>query len=107
MCAIHKEWRSHKSMTVEYLRMLYELGKAARGEKRHFNTSKLEEDFLRFSSYCPQRSIIARVPTLYQLHGDEQRHVADACAVLGIQLAQLPEAIEDRKSTRLNSSHSS
>jgi len=81
-------------MTVEYLRMLYELGKAARGEKRHFNTSKLEEDFLRFSSYCPQRSIIARVPTLYQLHGDEQRHVADACAVLGIQLAQLPEAID-------------
>ncbi len=63
---------------------LYRLKQLAEGKEGGFNTSQLEEDFLKFSEFTNKRALVVKQPELYKLHDEEHPHFAAALAALDI-----------------------
>jgi len=64
----------------KYLGMLGKIGKAKQG---FVDTSKLEAEFLTFSSYVQNKELVVRAPKLYAVKGDEVEHMKEYLATTG------------------------
>src|SRR3990167_6829549 len=75
---------------LQELRELQQLRDIALEQQGRINTSQLEQDFVRFSSYSPKAALKVQLPRLYTLQGEEINHVQQALAALGLQKENAP-----------------
>jgi len=78
---------------LDYLKELAELGRIARGERNPLNTTRLEEEFLAFSSCMPSGELSVRLPKLYMLGGTEKEHFVEVLKALNDERTKIPESV--------------
>jgi len=59
----------------------------------HIDVSRLEKDFLAFSSLCENKKLKVRNPQLYRLRGEEIKHFVDAAKSLNLDVSTIPDGI--------------
>ncbi len=72
---------------------IYLLKRIARQARGALDTTKLEQDFLDFSSYMPEKTLLVELPRLYKLKGKEREHFSEVLSLLEIK-ADVPEAVD-------------
>jgi hypothetical protein len=79
---------------LKWLRRLSNLKSIIGGRKAGIDTTKLESDFLAFSSNCPRSALAIKKPRMYTLRGDEKEQFRAALNALGEESAEVPRAID-------------
>jgi len=75
---------------LQELRELQKLKDIALEQQGRINTSQLEQDFVRFSSYSPKAALKVQLPKLYTIQGEEKTHIQQALVALGLQKENAP-----------------
>ncbi len=78
---------------LNFLKEIQRLKRASTG-KNELDISKLEEDFMMFSSYAPKRAFTVKPIRLHKIKGEEQEHLSKALVALDIKTEKLPSEVD-------------
>ncbi len=79
---------------LDYLRDLYALRQVSSGVIAGFDTNRLANSFLAFSTCAPKKSLSVKLPKMYLLNGDQTKKYAEGLALLGLESIEAPRAID-------------